>query len=285
MRTKKKTKENSINVLTYNMSWATQINKALGSESDFVEACQKKYKNGGIRCNEKAIKKLKLLDNVRLMGIQEVNSQIEKKIKKNIPYLDKYKRGKVGLSTVTIMWDSNIFGNLKSQLLFNLSSNDDRPCLILYTKKNDKKFILINIHAPWRMKGLKEALSENISSSNNELIKNAFHDDDVKIIVIGDFNDDRGLLNVDKPLNFIVNEKKISVKHIKKKEELKKSLNSCCWHKKDHKYGHFIGPGDYILTNKNLKQLKLYIPKEFKSESRTEKLYSDHKPVMSKINI
>ena len=78
-KTKKKTKKNVINVLTYNMSWATQINKTLGSESDFVEACQEKYPDGGITCNENAIKKLKSLDNIRLMGIQEVNSEIEKK--------------------------------------------------------------------------------------------------------------------------------------------------------------------------------------------------------------
>ena len=30
-----------VNVLTYNMSWAAQVNKVLGSEADFVEACQK----------------------------------------------------------------------------------------------------------------------------------------------------------------------------------------------------------------------------------------------------
>ena len=41
----------------------------------------------------------------------------------------------------------------------------------------------------------------------------------------------------------MVNEK-ISVKHIKNKEK-KKTLNTCCWHKKDHKYGHFIG---YLLA-------------------------------------
>lgn len=46
----------SINVLTYNMSFATQVNKSIGSEKDFVERCQKKYKKGGIQCNTNAIK-------------------------------------------------------------------------------------------------------------------------------------------------------------------------------------------------------------------------------------
>ena len=40
-----------INVLSYNISWATQANKMLGSEADFVEACQKAYKTGGLQCH------------------------------------------------------------------------------------------------------------------------------------------------------------------------------------------------------------------------------------------
>ena len=39
-----------INCLTYNISWATQANILAGSESNFVEACQKQYKKGGIQC-------------------------------------------------------------------------------------------------------------------------------------------------------------------------------------------------------------------------------------------
>ena len=35
-----------INCLTYNTSWATQVNILAGSESNFVEACQKQYKKG-----------------------------------------------------------------------------------------------------------------------------------------------------------------------------------------------------------------------------------------------
>ena len=284
IRTKRYNRNNrNVNALTYNMSWATQVNKVLGSEWDFVEACQKKYKDGGIKCNENAIKKLKSLKKVHLMGIQEVNSRIENKISKVQPLLNKYKRGKIGLSTVSIMWDSNVFGNVKEQLLFNLSSNDDRPCLILLTKKGNDTFLLINFHSPYRMKGLKDSLSKEISSSNKEMIKKSFNDENIKIIVFGNFNDDKGLLNTKKPLKFKVDKKEISVKHIKTKEQLQKSLKSCCWHKAGYKYGHFEGPGDYILTNNNIKQSKIYIPKEFNKTSRLETLLSDHKPVMAEL--
>ena len=50
----------NINVLTYNMSWATQINKSLGSEADLVKECQKSYKQGGLQCHKNAIKKIGL---------------------------------------------------------------------------------------------------------------------------------------------------------------------------------------------------------------------------------
>ena len=51
-----------INALTYNISFATQINKAIGSEKDFVEACQYKYKtvvNNVTQMQLKILKKLK----------------------------------------------------------------------------------------------------------------------------------------------------------------------------------------------------------------------------------
>ena len=76
-----------INILTYNISWATQINKVLGSEADFVKNCQKMYKNGGLKCNENAINNLKIIDEkdkIDLIALQEVNSEVEKTIMKYI---------------------------------------------------------------------------------------------------------------------------------------------------------------------------------------------------------
>ena len=60
-----------INILTYNVSWATQVNKILGSEADFVEACQKKYKKGGEQCIKNAINNINKLKKLDLVGLQE----------------------------------------------------------------------------------------------------------------------------------------------------------------------------------------------------------------------
>lgn len=76
-----------INVLTYNLSWATQINKIAGSESDFVEACQIKYKRGGLKCHRDAIHNLSKVGPIHLLGLQEVNSNIEPFIQKYVPNL------------------------------------------------------------------------------------------------------------------------------------------------------------------------------------------------------
>lgn len=277
----------NINVLTYNMSWATQVNKVLGSESDFVKECQRLYKNGGKKCNEDAINELEKLPEINLMGIQEVNSKIEPKIKRIQTKLKKFERGTFGQSTVSILWDPNIFGKLISKLCFNLSGdNDSRPCLILLTQKDDNFFLLINVHASWEFKLLSRYLTRNLSKLKKEdIIREKIKDKDIKIIVMGDFNDDKCEITKNKPLTFKINRKKLTLKHNKTKKELKKSLKSCCWHEKNHKWGHFDSPGDYILTNKNIQQLSMYIPENFNKKRRNKLMFSDHKPVLSEIMI
>ena len=277
----------SINVLTYNMSFATQVNKSIGSEKDFVERCQKKYKKGGIQCNTNAIKKLNELDEISLMGIQEVNSAIEPKIKKVQPSLKKHKRVKIGLSTVSILWDPSIFGNKIDDYSFNLTSkkNDYRPCLIILTKKKNNQFLLINIHSPWKTETLEKVISKNLNKCKSDKIIDAFKSKDTNIIVMGDFNDDKAIINKQKPLHISVKRKKIPLTIKKTRKQLKNELLSCCWHEIGHKWDHFDSPGDYILTNSNVKQDDIYIPKEFNLKQRNKLLYSDHKPVMAELTI
>ena len=94
-----------IRVLTYNMSWATQVNQVMGSEADFVKECQRLYKGGGKQCIDNAIRGIGKLQEIHLMGIQEVNSKIERHLTKVQPKLKKYERGTIGRSTVSILWD------------------------------------------------------------------------------------------------------------------------------------------------------------------------------------
>ncbi len=274
-----------INVLSYNISWATQVNKILGSEADFVEACQQQYKIGGKQCIKNAIKNIAKLPQLDLVGLQEVNSSIEKKIMRIQPSLKKFKRATIGRSTVSILWNSKLFGDLINDHALNLAKDDDRPCLILVFKKKEEILIVINVHMPWA-NNMPHAIKilENYIKKNN-ILKNYFFDSKTKIIMMGDFNDSKTTIYRTKPLIIKNNKKTIKLKHNKTKKQARKTLKSCCWHKSKHKYKHFDGTGDYILVNKNIKQKSLKIPEIFRKAGRMHKLFSDHKPVLSVVDI
>ena len=275
----------NINVLTYNMSWATQINKSLGSEADFVKECQKLYKQGGLQCHKNAIKKIGLLKPLHLLGIQEVNSKVEPSIQKVQPLLKSYDRGEVTKSdgtivTVSILYDPSIFGKVKHKYTFNLRNRKDpRPCLMILTTNN---FLLINLHSPWETETLATTISKKLSMKN-PIAKHI--NETTKIIVMGDFNDDKSLITKTKPLSIKTKKKTFRVKHILTKTQLQDKLQSCCWHEKGHQYGHFDSAGDYILTSKNIKQISMFIPKIFNKKKKKDIMFSDHKPVLSVIKI
>ena len=64
------------------------------------------------------------------------------------PNLKKFSRGVIGLSTVSTLWNPEIFGELLNKETINLIDGDDRPCLILIFKKNNQIFVIINLHMP-----------------------------------------------------------------------------------------------------------------------------------------
>lgn len=274
-----------INVLSYNISWATQVNKVLGSEADFVEACQKEYKKGGKQCIINALENINKLPKLDLVGLQEVNSSIEKKIMKIQPLLKKFKCATIGLSTLSIIWNPKIFGDLIYNDQLNLSKVDDRPCLILVLQNKEEIFILINVHMPWQdyMPSAIKILENNIIK--NKILKNYIFDNNAKIIMMGDFNDGKTIIHKNKPFLIKNNEKIIKLKYNKTKKQAQKTLKSCCWHKPNHKYKYFNDTGDYILVNKNIKQKSLKIPEIFRKAGRKNNLFSDHRPVLSKIKI
>jgi exonuclease III len=274
-----------INVLTYNISWATQVNKVLGSEADFVEECQKEYKKGGIQCIKNAISNINKLKKLDLIGLQEVNSNIEKKIMKGQPNLKKFTRGKVGLSTVSTLWNPEIFGELLFEETINLIKGDDRPCLILVFKKNDQIFIIINLHMPWADKRIHAIKSIDNIINKNKTIRQHIFNDNTKIIMMGDFNDPKTSINKNKPLILQSNKKTIKLRHNKSKAQSRNTLKTCCWHKPKHKYKYFSDTGDYILVNNNIKQKSIKIPEIFKKVGRSNRLFSDHMPVLSTLEI
>ena len=93
-----------VNALTYNVSWATQSNTMAGSEKDFVQMCQKIYKSkGGKTCTKNAIKNIGKLQDLNVVFLQEVNSNIEPSIMKVQPKLKNFKRGQKGLSILSTL--------------------------------------------------------------------------------------------------------------------------------------------------------------------------------------
>ena len=185
-----------INVLSYNMSWATQVNQVMGSEANFVEACKNTYTQGGFKCTINAIKNIKTLPKLDLMCIQEVNSNVEDKIKNVQPNLTQFKRGKVGLSTVSTMWNPNAFGKLVKEHVVNLTNdkNDSRPALFLVFEKNNEKIVVVNVHMPWVIreytKNILDKVFKKLKVTNND-----------KIMMVGDFNDSKTTIHRNRPLS------------------------------------------------------------------------------------
>ena len=274
-----------INVLSYNMSWATQVNKILGSEADFVEACQKEYKKGGLQCTEDAIKNIGKLDNIDLIGLQEVNSDIENKIMNVQLGLKNFERAISGPSIISIIWNPDVLGKKIYKSSLNLMKDDNRPCLIVVCKKDTDIFVLINLHMPWGIKHKEAIKNLNNYIDKNKTLKNYLFNENAKIIMMGDFNDPKTTINLKNPFVIKGNNKSIKLKYNKTRSQARKTLKSCCWHKPKHKYKHFSETGDYILVNKNIKQKSIKIPKNFKKKGRINRLLSDHMPVLSKIII
>jgi len=271
-----------INVLSYNMSWATQVNKILGSEADFVEACQKKHKKGGIQCNKDAITNIGKLDKIDLIGLQEVNSAVEPKIMKVQPSLKKYERGIVKQAIVSILWNPEIFGEKIYSASVNLILDEERPCLILICKNNHSIYVLINVHMPWSMKRNEAIYNLNNFINKNKNINQYMSE---KIIMMGDFNDPKTSIYLNKPYIITLTNNIIKLNHNLGKKKTRKTLKSCCWHKPKHKYKYFSDTGDYILVNKNIKQKSIKIPANFKKKGRTNRLFSDHMPVLSVLQL
>ena len=106
-----------------------------------------------------------------------------------------------------------------------------------------------------------------------------------KIIMMGDFNDSKTSIHLNNPFIIKLNNNTIRLKHNLTKTKARKTLKSCCWHEPKHKHKYFRDNGDYILINNKLKQKSIKIPSIFKKKGRSNRLFSDHMPVLSVIQL
>ena len=281
-----------LRVLSYNMSFASQLNIPMGSEQDFVEQCQ----NVDRLCYSAALKRIAYLNKKQkldVVGIQECEDpKMVDKIKRKLTHLDCYYRAGVWNEYVSkyagalIMWDSTILGTLKNACTIDLAyagsdEKDARPCGIVTTTRN---ITLIVAHFPWLTdEKIKKKIEDHISA--HILLES-------NIIIMADTNDAKTFIHKEAPL--IIKGRSLSQNMTKK--NLQKKLKTCCWHKENNTMGYqnYDDTGDYILaenvlniqipelpTKKHVGRKRIY-PKN--TEDSTE-LYSDHTPVIAQVLI
>lgn len=252
-----------ITALTYNLSWATQKNLLAGSEKDFVQICQ----NANINCFQNSLRIIKSIENLHLVGLQEVNTNgLEKYLIKNCQHLTSFQRGTYGVSSVSLIWNKEIFGKVVDKVVFNLHHREHRPCMILLTSKG---YQLIVAHFPHF--STKKQLDEIYTI----ILENSFSNS--LPIILADTNDAFTLINKTSPLKF----GKYKLSQGMTKSQLKK-LISCCRHNtrlKSIKYKSLDSTGDYILAPSSV-IINNYIPDLYK-----DILASDHRPVLATLNL
>lgn len=272
----------SIKALTYNLSWASQKNVALGSEDDFVGRCITIKRN----CYNEALKQvedLHKIHNFDIIGIQEVEDpELVTKII-NLTKLQGFYRGatwnslpKANIySGCAIFWNTKKLGSMKSCKTINLATPraednlcDGRTCCVVTTTEN---IHLIVAHFPW--------INNQEDIDKISKIMNTHISPDGPIIILADTNDSKTLISSENPL--IVQNKALS--HGLTKTQAQARLNSCCWHEVGHKYGHFNTTGDYILSE-YVQDIKIPIATP-SNNSDEQNLYSDHMPVIATVII
>jgi hypothetical protein len=287
---------------SWNISWVLQENIVAGSESDYAEKCSKKYGNTKInKCYQNTldiIKNFGKKHNLDLLALQEVSDpDIYNKLVKNNPNLNQHIRHQIWKPNlkkninVLMCWNNEIYGIIKNELVFNLSSNydDHRPCSVVLTSK---KFLLINVHFPYietqkDLENITKRMAYNIPEKM--FLHSKYH------ILLGDTNDEKTLISKSTPLILKYNKNSYIFHNNISKNDLKKNYGSCCWHEINHIYRtpktgkQIYNTGDYILTtNQNIlkKQIVYNTSKTLTKYTKNKLNYtSDHYFVLCTLNI
>jgi hypothetical protein len=172
------------------------------------------------------------------MGLQEVNSAIEPELMKVQSSLKRFERGMLKQSIISILWNPEIFGEKIYSTCFNLMKSDDRPCLILITKKNEAIYVLINLHMPWSIHRNEATNNLNKFINTNKHINQYMSE---KIIMMGDFNDPKTSIHLNNPYVITLSNNVIKLSHILTKTKVRKTvkLTKSKRHNKKRKHKKF----------------------------------------------
>lgn len=254
-------------------------NKLVGTEKPLVQLCQEKYYGGWVDKSQKlascTLNAAKFLSDYTIFGLQEIHGNyrmaLQEAIQASTSTADfgfltaKY----FGNWFVVIGYDRKITGpaiDLYQGLLIahdatGKSNPDQRAIQVVYFPKI--KLIVVNLHVAHRidLKGvIEKTLSQVKLPPDVDRTK-------VKIVMMGDFNDEAGTLLKS---SITIFGQRLTIPDGKR-------VLACCT---DSNYRF---PGDYIMLSDNLLPVSDYgFPSGYK---RHQPLMSDHDPVVVTINL
>ena len=264
-----------LSVLTYNISWATQLKTPAGSEADFVNECIRHNRE----CFENAIHMLEGVEPLHVAGFQEVElPDVAQRVQSSQPGLNTWFRGCVWNTSVSkcvsvlTMWNEDMLGKMIWHCVFDLDEeNGGRPCSLVLTKTPaGQNILLINAQFPWISKEEQITKVERVITSHCP--RRNFTP-----IFMGDTNDCSTYINSSRPLQIAG----WPLSQGMDRKELRRRLITCCWHEPGHRHPTFTDTGDYILA---LSVQRQRIPSHF-YEARRRAIASDHLPVVATVNV
>lgn len=301
--------QRNLRVVSLNVGYNVMSNITAGSEAAFVETCQRFYpdprrnrtdlsgwlyyaETGSIThcANNSAIF---LLDH-NLFGLQEVNPYFQqefiaqirnrgKNIGKDFEFYDNNYPGVLANNSLITGYDRNVMGQgiLMTPANYNFGYQDVIGVLqaTYFPKRN---LLFINVHAPLNSQDINLAFRLSIAFGQiQENLPKIWPTTDfrnIRIIVVGDFNDCGGvLINHSKKGEFKIfgKELRLHVDPAQQEQHLLAAKNiehTCCF--PDYKCY-----GDYIFDSLPFPQKLYYVGPPIDYQKQVD-LYSDHDPVV-----
>ena len=263
-----------LNVVSYNLSWATQKNIKAGTEINFVKACQKKSLNSFpiqqdsiSYCTRNAadglLNYINQNNSIDIIAVQEGTEYTENWV----DYLNKslgseyfrFIESEVGSTAILFMlYREDVLG--VGQELLRGQFSEGRPYQVVYFP--DSEILAVNAHFPHNLS--KENYKAYISDLEIKIKNNLFNWKKLKrVLFMGDFNDHSKSFAYRSDKNFYFLDHDLKMKG--------KAPKTCCWKS-------YSLTSDYIFDSEKQKSFGV-VPGM--TTKKTNVLMSDHDPVLS----